>query len=182
MNPVSQPPRPLELRFPLWVALGVVALIGIQKWVRPNDSNGALAYLDGDRIFVNRQTESLHFFERLNVEVEVTSGWTYLSTNADSRAMTPTFMHTSSQTILRLQPFHLEQWPPEGASVQTIQDDNFEITWVPVGRLLIGRLVSDSVDLAVVVMNHSTEDAVSEEILEFCRCVQHIGTASNNRV
>lgn len=165
-------PRALELTTPMWIALGLVLLIGLQQMVSTPSSSNELMYLSPDRTTVHRSTEALHQFEQLGIEVEVSEGWTYLSTTQDRLAMSPTFSHPVSGSILRLQPFHLDQWPPENSESQKIDDGDLRMLWVQVGRLLVGRLISGEADLAVVVMDHDNGESVASEILDFCRRVQ----------
>ncbi|MBL6726122.1 MAG: hypothetical protein ISQ09_13650 [Rubripirellula sp.] len=171
-NDTKHEPRPLTLRFPMWVALGLVLLIGIQKYATKPQSTQHLGYLEPARLTVRHSEDTVHTFNRLGISVDVANGWAYLSISEDQSALSPTFSHASSGTILRLQPFHLEQWPPEGSESQKVDEGSFEMLWVPVGRLLVGRLILGDVDLAVVVMDHQQGELVSSEILDFCRRVQ----------
>lgn len=173
-DPRSVAPRALELTRPMWIALGLVLLIGLQRFVSPQVENEQLGYLNPKRISVQRSTDTLHVFNQLGIQVPVSDGWAYLSTSQDAIAMAPTFSHAESGSILRLQPFHLEQWPPEDSVSQQIDDGGFQMLWVPVGRLLVGRLILGDSDLAVVVMGHGRGSQISNEILDFCRRVQSV--------
>lgn len=167
-------PRPVEISPLMWVALGVVVLIGIRQYASEPSSGGFLNYLNPNQITVSRSEDAEHQFPRLGVQVAVSDGWTYLATSHDSQVFSPTFSHAKSNLILRLQPFHIEQWPPEGVQPDLVEVDGTEMLWVPVGRLLVGRWVSGEADLAVVVMGHQQKKGVPPEVIDFCRRVQVI--------
>ncbi len=167
-------PRPVTISPMMWIALGLVAIIGIRQYASEPQSGTFLNYLTPNQITVSRSEDAEHQFPRLGVRVAVSDGWAYLSTSQDSLAFTPTFSHAKSNLILRLQPFHLDQWPPEGAQPENIEVEGVEMQWVPVGRLMVGRWVTGEVDLAVVVIGHQQKAAIAPSVVEFCRRVQVI--------
>ena len=168
-------PQPLLLGLPMQLSLGLVLVIGLSKYLSDKPSRNYLGYLDPQRVVQNRSTDTEHQFPQLGIRVELLDGWVYLSTGSDQLAVSPTFSHAKTNTILRLQPFHFEQWPPEGAQPQQVANGDLETLWVTVGRLLIGRIILEDVDLAVVVVNHGSKQGVSGEVLDFCQRIRPTG-------
>jgi hypothetical protein len=174
---VSQPSsasRPLQFTPTFWVALLLVALIGLNQLLRSPSRSRLLGYLEEDEPLVIRQHGDVYRFPRLGVEVAVDDGWNYLSVAEDSEAFEPTFVHPASHTIIRLQPFHLQSWPPQGLALQSEEVGSFQIEWVVVNDLRLGRLRRSSVDLAIIAMTHQRGAPLNQAIQDFCHRIQHL--------
>lgn len=166
--------RPLELTPPFWVALLLVGLIGLYQVVRPPRQSQALGYLEEGNPIILRQRGKVHPFPTLGVTVGVFDGWTYLSIAEDSEALAPTFVHPGSNSIVRLQPFHLQTWPPQGLAVEREDVGDFDVEWVVVDDLHLGRLSRQAVDLAILVMSHQPNAPLDPAIREFCRRIHRL--------
>lgn len=176
-NVIPSQPRPLELSRRMWVAIGMVGLIGLQEHFGGESSSSSLRYLAPESSVLARSNESDHYFNQLGIRVQVTEGWTYLATTDDRVALSPTFSNANAQVILRVQAFNLDEWPPENAILKPIKEvEDLELEFYTVGRLLLGKLVIEEVELAIVVMEHGQGEQVMQEILGFCRRIQVAST------
>lgn len=175
MSQLPSVSQPLELTPPFWVALLLVGLIGLYQLVRPPGRSEMLGYLEQDEPLILRQQDKLQPLPALGVTVGVFDGWTYLSVAEDSEAVAPTFVHPASYSVVRLQRFHLQTWPPQGLTVERENHGDFEIEWVVVDDLRIGRLSRQSVDLAILVLSHQRDAPLDPAIRDFCGRIQLLG-------
>ncbi len=166
MNHFEPGPQPLEFTPAVWVALLLVALIGLRQSLVGPDQNATLSYLDGDHPTIIRTSGSQHRFPILGLEIDLSDGWDYLSVADDRRAAAPTFVHKTSQAIVRLEPFRLRDWPPGDVEIEVEQYGDFEVEWAEVDHRRVGRLREPPVDLAIFVISHRPHGELSPPIRE----------------
>ncbi len=112
VNPTDPSSQPLELQPWLWIALGVVAIIGVAARIRDRDAVQTLDHLDGNQQIIVRTAAGTHVFPMLGIEVTLPEGWSYLSVTDDAMADAPTFVNETANSIVRLRPFGFLAWPP----------------------------------------------------------------------
>lgn len=177
MNSTDPTPRPLELPPWLWVALGIVALIGLSAQVRRHDDLKTLDPFAGDPQVIVRSATANHVFPILKVQVAVPKGWSYLSVSDDAIADEPTFVNESASSILRLRPYRFRSWPPVEGAITRRQYASVSIEWIEVDHRRIGRLNEGDVDVSLEVLTHSHKSKLNDAVDDFCNSIQLVSSA-----
>ena len=172
MNQFDQVSRPLEFTTIVWVALLLVGLIGLRQLLEEPSPRQTLSYLEGSHPLIIRSIAERHQFPLLGVEVELAEGWTYLSVAEDVQASTTTFLHSSAQSIVRLEPFRLVEWPPAGTEVEVESYGDWSVEWTEIDHRRVGRLREPPVDLFLIVVTHQHHARLNQEIRDFCRGIR----------
>lgn len=173
MNPTDHSSEPLELRPWLWVALGVVVIIGLDARIRDHDA--ARARVDGQEQVIVRTEPGIHVFPILGIQVTPPEGWSYLSVADDEMADQPTFVNESTDSIVRLRPFRFREWPPIDAEILKCQYANITIEWIEADHRRIGRFTQGEVDVSLLVMTHSHRSKLNESVEALCQSIEVIG-------
>ncbi|MGI9473452.1 MAG: hypothetical protein ACR2NZ_18060 [Rubripirellula sp.] len=172
MNDTDTKSRPLELTPLMWVAIGIVALVGVVAVVDQEQSPRTLDYLSGEKPVIIRSTSETHRFPFLGVAITLPEGWSYLSVTDDAVAEKPSFVHEETGSILRLQRFGLETWPPAGAEMTSMLGGRVE--WVQIDHRRLGRLSLDELDLALIAITHKRGVELNDSINLFCEGIQRL--------
>lgn len=158
----------------MWVALVLVSVVGLSRLLpQPNEST-TLSYLQKGKPFIVRSSGVSHRFPTLGVEVDVTNGWTYLSTRDDARAFTPTFVHPASRSIVRLQASKITVWPAGESNPEVEQYGENECQWIVLEQLRLGRLQTPPIDLAIVALTHEPHGNLNRQVRDFCAQIRAI--------
>lgn len=173
MSPSSQPH---ELTPLVWVALGIVVVVGAVNALSEKASVETLDTLHGGKPIVIRSQAAVHRFRCLGVSVSVPSGWSYLSIAEDSLADRPSFVHESTHSLVRLQPYHFDSWPPEDLAAEPVvgTHPSGNIEWVSVDHRRLGRLRLRGIDVAVIAIQHDHKDQINATIKDFCHGIRHL--------
>jgi len=167
MAPLSQPH---ELTPLMWVALGTVVVVGAVNALSEKGTVKMLDMPNGGKPIIIRSQATVHRFPSLGISVSLPSGWSYLSVTEDSLAARPSFVHESSHSLVRLQPYVFDSWPPEelAAEPETGTHPAGKLEWVRVDHRRLGRLSLKGIDVAVIAIQHDHMDDLNEIIKHFC--------------
>ncbi len=138
------------------------------------DQQQSLVYVESGDPLIVRSSDQRHRFPILGIEIEISDGWTYLSVADDLRAAAPTFVHQKSGSILRLEPFRLRSWPPQGAELELEQYGEFSCEWSEIDHRRVGRMREPPVDVAILVITHQSKAKLNPEVRSFCRGIRLI--------
>ena len=175
VNPTDHSSEPLELRPWLWVALGVVAIIGLAARIRDHDEARARDHVDGQQQVIVRTEPGIHVFPMLGIQVTPPEGWSYLSVADDEMADQPTFVNETADSIVSLRPFRFREWPPIEAEIVNCQYTNITIEWIEADHRRIGRFTQGDVDVSLLVMTHSHRSKLNESVEALCQSIELIG-------
>ena len=166
--------RPLEMTRLVWVALAVVALIGVVKIADQEQRLSTLGSFGSEESVIIRSDEGSHQFPFLGVAVNLPEGWSYLSVTEDAVAERPSFVHEESGSIVRLQRFALKTWPPSDTEVETSEMDKGTVEWVQIDHRRLGRLTVGQIDLTVIALTHGRGKELHSAIDRFCKEIEPI--------
>lgn len=161
-------PRPLEMTRLVWVALAVVALIGVVKIADQDQRLNTLGSFGSEESVIIRSDEGGHRFPFLGVSVNLPPGWSYLSVTDDAVAEKPSFVHEESGSILRLQRFALKTWPPSDTEVEISELENGNVEWVQIDHRRLGKLKVGQVELTLIALTHGRGKELHSAIDVFC--------------
>jgi len=172
MAPASQPH---ELTPLVWVALGIAVLVGVVNELSDKETVQMLDMAKGKPIIIRSQA-AVHRFPSLGVSVSLPSGWSYLSVTEDSLADRPSFVHESSHSLVRLQPFVFDSWPPKELAQEPAMGTHpaGNLQWVTVDHRRLGRLSLKGIDVAVIAIQHDQVRHVNQIIADFCGGIRHL--------
>ncbi|TWU58239.1 hypothetical protein [Rubripirellula reticaptiva] len=94
----------LDLSPAVWVAIAVVAFLGLRSALVNSSSNAVLNYRGRGEWIPIRSSDSPQVFTSLGVQVNLPIGWTYLAQTDNDRAVRPTFVNESRRCIVKLFP------------------------------------------------------------------------------
>ena len=109
----------------MWVAIELVALLGIRAILLDLHEAGTLDEILGNKIVVTRSTGKRHSLSSMNLQFDLPTGWAYLSTGNDAFALAPTFLHQSEQVTLRIQRAIFKQPLPYEGPLQFEEQSRF---------------------------------------------------------
>ena len=139
----------LVLSRPFWVAMSIVAMLGIFQRADRAAKPDTLDYLDGDRPPIIRMRRQVHRFDALGIEVTPPRGWIYLSRQDTATADQVTFVCIAAGTIVQIERYAYAEWPPVERELRPGRYAGVEIVWIDVDHRRLGRLTGESSDLAV---------------------------------
>lgn len=168
MKPSDLASRPIQLTPRVWLGLLLVALLGLHEVAQKPIPLRTLEYLEAESPVILRTSDTVHRFPILGVEVELNDGWSYLSISEDVRAAKPTFVHEKSHSIIRLEPFRLQTWPPSEVDLIDQANGQLVLTWARFDDRWLGRLEGPDIDLMLLVMNHQPVAELNREVQNFC--------------
>lgn len=176
------------------VALGIGGLAGYELLVE-RSPHRTLEYVHQSDPVVVRLAGTRFEYPRLGAQVELPSGWVYLSRTDPALAEQPTFYSATEQAVIKLQP----GWLVEGSAAaanperdaaagpsrirwaepQTIGHEivarfgsvAVPLVWSGQGDIKVGQLRTESLDLVVVAIGST------ETIDGFCRGIRPTKTA-----
>lgn len=177
----DEPRERLELTTGVWIALGLVVLLGVARAVRVDEQIRTIPPWGDDEPIIVRDVGQPHIFPFLGVEVLPVSGWTYLSITDDALADRPTFVHAASQTIISLRLMQFQQWPPNEMEVTRKEYGDVTIEWILVANRRWGRLTKSSGQseghVTLMVMTHLRNAELNAPVSDFCRAIRWIDEA-----
>ncbi len=191
---VATPVR-LELTPLMWIAITLVATLGIGgNSLQPPASTVLNCLEDGRRIPI-RRSEPVQVFDQLGIQVKLPGGWTLLSTTPNDRTLRPTFVHVADACVIRLFPLNeidpIESIRPKdeiestdhrlgGAETRWItvrQTTRIEVangggvlplSWTTLNPRRIGRWNDGNRKVGLVAITHSPPNILPKSVLEFC--------------
>ena len=156
----------------VWVALGVVLLVGLFTYSDKQRSPRTLDFLNVEKPIIIRSSDATHHFPYLGISVTLPDGWSYLSVTDDAVAERPSFVQEATRSIIRLQRFGVETWPPADTEVETTPLAKGSVEWVQVDHRRLGKLSLGNLSLALIVITHTRGAELNQSIDEFCRGIR----------
>ena len=154
----------------VWVGLGIAALVFALGKLTEQTPLEMLVPRKGEKQIIIRSENQTHQFPLLGAEVPLLPGWSYLAVHEDQIADRPAFVHQASNSVVRLQAYVLDSWPPNGVNEKPRVGKHpvGTLEWVRVDHLRIGRLLLEERDWIIIAIQHDAKADVNDSIEEFC--------------
>lgn len=174
-EPVSQP---LELTRGVWVVLALILLLGVSRSLHDPRNAQTLRPWGETRLPILRQVGQTHNFSFLGIQILPVDGWTYLATTDDALADQPTFVNSSTQTIISLRLLTFGSWPPTDKETTQKEYGDVTIEWIELGNRRWGRLTQNAPGsdghVTLMVMTHRWKSTLNPSVDDFCRAIRLI--------
>ena len=173
---MASTPQSYELTPLVWVGLSIAGLAFVMDAMTEQNTAKMLATREDEKQIIIRSQDEIHQFPLLGVEVGLLSGWSYLAVREDPLAYRPAFVHTSSNSLVRLQADIFDVWPPEGAVAEPVigKHATGELEWVRDQHVRVGRLQWPEHRLTIVAIQHDSKAELNATIEEFCAGIRSL--------